>query len=1087
MRVTSIKRSSALGIVIVMMAACSGLAHAQWTKIGDGSGNAGTAPGAGPAAATTCLLLTDGSAMCQEYSNPLGGSVDSTHWWRLSPDNLGHYETGTWSKLQAASAGYGPLYYCSAVLADGRVVVIGGENNLGASAETTLGYIFDPTQNGGAGQWSSTPISLGTTGWTKIGDSICAILSDKTLVIGDGDNSPSPSNQQMARLDLSTQTLVLVNSPALENSKADGNGEEGWTLLPDGTILTVDTGTQGGTGSEIYTPNANQTSNPNANQTWASAGSTQVSMPNNGGQSIGPEMGPQILRPDGTVIAFGATQNTSVYSTATQKWTAGPSFSTVSAVDECGDAPASLLPSGNVLVAASGFFVSPTHFYEFDGTNLNLVNPPPGASSQPSFNTRLLLLPTGQVLYTDGTGDVELYTPGGTFQDSWRPTITAGPNSMDPGNTYSISGTQFNGLSQANAYGDDATNATNYPLVRITNQGTGHVFYARTHDHSTMGVATGSAVVSTNFDTPSDPEIAGLSDLEIVANGIPSKKFVINGPGLSIPGPLSMSSCQGSPTTATLNVCNTGKANLNINSITSSDPQFSVSNPGFTLVVSPDFCFPFQVNYTPNGTATANASLTIASNDPNNPSEVVQVTGTPLEPSINAVVGSGGNFPNTCSGSQSSQSIQITNQGACNLTINSITTNNPVFSGPTISTPPLTLSADATVSLPITFSPTSCSAGAVTGTVTIASNDPLKPFLTESVSGLVPCPNISATIANSGSFGNVCAGNQGSSNLEVLNTGQCNLTIKSISSTNPEFVPPAVQSFPLVLSADANVDMPISFSPVGACGPQASTITIVSDDPNHSTLVQPVSGLEGCPKMVLSPQNLTGPYAYPATVSDPTGNLGCFTDRQIAVSNSGICPLNITGLSTANGTDGIGAALPTSPLEFKVVNPTLPISIGPGAGPVPITVRFKPVILTDQFSMAPDQQTGTLLITSNDPVASDNSAGLCGEPTFHSGARVLVVNAAGTPISPVKSLSLSSKGLHPVVSESLSSAPLVSANVCGNIINYQLDNETLPPAGTTGSNPKASYDVSAKQGPTQASMSFTVGQCQMQQMVLQIK
>jgi hypothetical protein len=47
------------------------------------------------------------------------------------------------------------------------------------------------------------------------------------------------------------------------------------------------------------------------------------------------------------------------------------------------------------------------------------------------------------------------------------------------------------------------------------------VFYARTHDHSTMGVATGSKIVSTNFDVPSTAE-TGASTLEVVANGIPS-------------------------------------------------------------------------------------------------------------------------------------------------------------------------------------------------------------------------------------------------------------------------------------------------------------------------------------------------------------------------------------------------------------------------------------------------------------------------------------------------------------------------------------------------------------------------------------
>jgi hypothetical protein len=89
------------------------------------------------------------------------------------------------------------------------------------------------------------------------------------------------------------------------------------------------------------------------------------------------------------------------------------------------------------------------------------------------------------------------------------------------GSTYRISGTQFNGLSQAAAFGDEFQTATNYPLVRITNSGTGHVFYARTHGHSTMGVATGSLNVSTNFDVPATME-TGAGTLEVVANGIPS-------------------------------------------------------------------------------------------------------------------------------------------------------------------------------------------------------------------------------------------------------------------------------------------------------------------------------------------------------------------------------------------------------------------------------------------------------------------------------------------------------------------------------------------------------------------------------------
>ena len=77
-------------------------------------------------------------------------------------------------------------------------------------------------------------------------------------------------------------------------------------------------------------------------------------------------------------------------------------------------------------------------------------------------------------------------------------------------------------MGQAMAFGDEFQNATNYPLVRITNNKTGNVYYAKTHDHSSMGVQTGSQSVSTSFDVPSGIE-SGASSLVVVANGIASK------------------------------------------------------------------------------------------------------------------------------------------------------------------------------------------------------------------------------------------------------------------------------------------------------------------------------------------------------------------------------------------------------------------------------------------------------------------------------------------------------------------------------------------------------------------------------------
>jgi hypothetical protein len=104
--------------------------------------------------------------------------------------------------------------------------------------------------------------------------------------------------------------------------------------------------------------------------------------------------------------------------------------------------------------------------------------------------------------------------------------ISAVPTALTRGHTYAVNGTQFNGLSQAAAFGDEFETSTNYPLVRITNTATGHVFYARTHDHSSMGVATGTTPVNTSFDVPAAME-TGASTLQVVANGIASKKVKV--------------------------------------------------------------------------------------------------------------------------------------------------------------------------------------------------------------------------------------------------------------------------------------------------------------------------------------------------------------------------------------------------------------------------------------------------------------------------------------------------------------------------------------------------------------------------------
>jgi hypothetical protein len=510
MRMHTLKMASRFAIALLIVLGSAAAVHAQpaWTGFTNPPG----------AVLDTCLLLTDGTVMCHVYN--------TNRWRRLSPDINGSYAKGTWSELASMPNGndarfgcagciYAPLYFASAVLADGRVVVIGGEYNSLVPVWTNIGFLYDPVTNAWSAQLNEA------FGSGAIGDAQSVVLSDGTMLlanIGDGN---------IERFDPATLTFTRLDP----TGKLDRNNEEGWTILPDGRVLTVDAWIS--SSFEIYDPITN---------TWGSSGSTGVNLADCCGAPVGnsKEVGPGVLRPDGTLIYFSANSSgrNAVYDTVTNAWTntASMDFPLVpSQTYHYGvpDGPASLLPNGNVLVMASpvtntNAFNTPSHFFEFDGTNLTQVADTPNSASFVSYYGRMLLLPSGQVLLT-ASQDVMLYSNGGAPRNASRPVVTSAPFKVKPGQTYSISGRLFNGFSEGASYGDDAQSSTNYPLVRITNQASGHVFYARTHGHSRMGVeAVGSSVVvTTQFDAPAGLE-PGLSSLVVVANGIASAPVTIN-------------------------------------------------------------------------------------------------------------------------------------------------------------------------------------------------------------------------------------------------------------------------------------------------------------------------------------------------------------------------------------------------------------------------------------------------------------------------------------------------------------------------------------------------------------------------------
>lgn len=475
----------------------------------------------GPGGFAAPLLLTDGSVLFQN-----AGYYEDKTVFKLTPDIHGSYVNGTWSQL--ASKPYVGSASAQAVLPDGRVIIEGGEYSgyLYDFTLTNQGAIYDPV----ADAWTSVPppaffVDLypprALFAPHPIGDAASVVLPNGTFMLQD------KMSKQAALLNPTTLTWTETGT----STKADWNDEEGWTLLPNGKVLTVDCYTDSHflgtpypadpTHAELYDPATGQ---------WSSAGSTITTLTD----PVLFETGPAVLRPDGTVFAVGSQGYTSIYDSRSGKWSVGPTLpsSPLGYPYTAQDGAGALLPNGNVLFVAGGgpgfpdYQGPPSAFFEFDGHQLIAQPGTPNAPYEYASNISLLVLPTGQVLEVDGTGDVEIYTPDSAAHDrAWEPVVTDAPEVVTPGRSYRLRGIRFNGMSQGAMFGDEVQGATNYPLVRITNLRTQHVFYSRTHDHSSMAVAS-SKPVSTRFDVPRGQEL-GPSYLEVVANGIASRKVYV--------------------------------------------------------------------------------------------------------------------------------------------------------------------------------------------------------------------------------------------------------------------------------------------------------------------------------------------------------------------------------------------------------------------------------------------------------------------------------------------------------------------------------------------------------------------------------
>ncbi|PWU18363.1 MAG: hypothetical protein C5B50_09240 [Verrucomicrobia bacterium] len=442
---------------------------------------------AAPSSIDTMLLMGDGTVI---------GANGGTGWYKLTPDSLGSYVNGTWTTV--APMNDSRLYYSSQVMTDGRMFIAGGEYGTGLCS----GEVYDPVLN----LWVFCPAS-----GQRFSDSISAMVPNGNVLV-----SPVGPSSGGGTIFYNPTSNLWITGPKL--FRGGYQDEASWVKLPDSSILTVD---PFGQNTERYIPSLNQ---------WVNDATVPVALYNNLG-----ELGPAFLLPNGKVIYIGGTTNTAIYTpsgtTSPGSWVAGP---VIPGGFGATDAPGAMMVNGKVLacVGSASTYNAPAYFYEYDSVaNAFTATGCPGNNvAGSSYNTspyvlRMLALPDGTVLTAVSSSQLYVYVPDGSPLAQGQPVI----NSVTANyyRSYHMTGTGLNGISEGAAYGDDAQMDSNYPLIRMTNNTSGLVYYARSYNWSSTSVMTSNTVVSTDFILPASLPTGSYS-LVVSVNGNASAPYSLS-------------------------------------------------------------------------------------------------------------------------------------------------------------------------------------------------------------------------------------------------------------------------------------------------------------------------------------------------------------------------------------------------------------------------------------------------------------------------------------------------------------------------------------------------------------------------------
>jgi hypothetical protein len=407
----------------------------------------------------------------------------------LASAELYNPSTGTWTDTGSLNVSREDI--SAIVLTNGDVLVAGGFNatNYLSSAE-----LYNPASQ----TWAFTGALSALRRYSAM-----TLLTNGEVLLAGGYNGTN---------DLSTAELYNPNTGLWADVGAMNTNRTRTTLtlLTNGMVLVAGGASEAGylASAELYNP---------VTQTWTFTGSMNVPRWDH----------TATLLPNGEVLVAGGTNNTGdladaeLYNPQTGQWTVTAPMTSPRDL-----ASAALLPNGDVLVSGGENGAGPAL------ATSELYNPATATwTSTGALTTGLwwqssTLLANGRVLIEGGStnggtpvANSELYDVGLGFSPSSQPQIfSVNPAALTPGLSLQLSGTLFQGFSEASGGNGSQNSPGNYPLVQLQSIANGQTLYLSPQN---WGSASFSSVPIGFF--PPGPAYAA-----VFANGIPSAASIVN-------------------------------------------------------------------------------------------------------------------------------------------------------------------------------------------------------------------------------------------------------------------------------------------------------------------------------------------------------------------------------------------------------------------------------------------------------------------------------------------------------------------------------------------------------------------------------